>query len=146
MSANCKHTELKLVHENIANFLGGGDSVVIRCASCDLAISVFPKSVFPNAGVQIFHTAYLSSNLGKGCDRCDYSLGFDKDISDGINHYLTKHGYKLLHVGQEWSRDDDGKTIHHTVAVLGCPVPLTDMPLKPLPKIDIRTTGVDDRH
>jgi hypothetical protein len=40
------------------------------------------------------------------------------DIGKEIQHYL-EHGYKLLHVGQETSYDDDGKPWHSTVAVVG---------------------------
>lgn len=70
--------------------------------------------------LEIKHTVYLSSNIGKRCEHCDYSIGApDKDVPDGINHYIDHHGYKLLHVGQEYSEDNEGKTIHHTVAIVG---------------------------
>jgi len=39
-------------------------------------------------------------------------------IDGAINHML-EHGWRLLHVGSEWSEDREGKTIHHTVAILG---------------------------
>jgi hypothetical protein len=32
---------------------------------------------------------------------------------------MDKHGYKLLHVGGENDQDNEGKSIQHTVAVLG---------------------------
>jgi len=69
----------------------------------------------------ISHTVYLSSNIGKNCEHCDYWIGPPKnnDFSSGINHYLSKHDYKLLHVGQEASEDRDGRTIHFTVAIVG---------------------------
>jgi hypothetical protein len=93
---------------------------------------------------RIFRTVYLSSNIVKSCDHCGYSPGFDKDISDGINHYISEHKYELLHVGQEWSEDRNGATIHHTVAILGCTVPESKMPLKPIPKV-IVVTGNNKR-
>ena len=68
----------------------------------------------------ISHTVYLSSNIGKQCEHCNYSVGAPiRDVPDDINHYLDNHGYKLLHVGQEYSEDNEGKTIHFTVAVVG---------------------------
>jgi len=42
----------------------------------------------------------------------------DGRIDERINH-LLKHGYKLLHVGQETTTDPDGKPWHTTVAILG---------------------------
>jgi len=73
-----------------------------------------------NSFIGIKHTVYISSNIGKRCEHCNYHIGApDKDVVDGINHYIDNHGYKLLHVGQEWSEDNQGKTIHHTVAIVG---------------------------
>ena len=42
-------------------------------------------------------------------------------IDGAINHVLA-HGWRLLHVGAEWGEDSDGKSISHTVAILGKPV------------------------
>jgi hypothetical protein len=68
----------------------------------------------------ISHTVYLSSNIGKACEHCGEYIGApSNDVAHGINHYISKHGYRLLHVGQEWSEDNQGKTIHHTVAIVG---------------------------
>jgi hypothetical protein len=44
-------------------------------------------------------------------------MGKEIDVAHSINHYL-KHGYKLLHIGQETSKEDDGLW-QSTVAVLG---------------------------
>jgi hypothetical protein len=47
----------------------------------------------------IENTVLLSSNLTAGCrEDCGQSLG--ENIDSQINHYL-KHGYHILHVGQE---------------------------------------------
>jgi len=62
--------------------------------------------------VQIF-----SSN-SKQCPDCNFVQTPHMDIDHVINHYLT-HGYKLLHVGQETTRDIDGKPREMTIAVLG---------------------------
>ena len=42
-------------------------------------------------------------------------------IHDAINHVLT-HGWQLLHVGAEFGQDEEGKSVSHTVAILGKPV------------------------
>ncbi len=51
------------------------------------------------------------------CREAIYMHGGDK-IDSAINHLLD-HGFSLLHVGSEWGEDRDGKTISHTVAILG---------------------------
>ena len=38
----------------------------------------------------------------------DGGPGFNSSLGKRIDHYL-KHGYKLLHVGQETNRDEEGK-------------------------------------
>ena len=42
-------------------------------------------------------------------------------IHDAINHVLA-HGWQLLHVGAEFGQDEEGKSVSHTVAILGKPV------------------------
>ena len=64
---------------------------------------------------QIIH---VSTNIGRGCPECGAPLGVD-NFESGVNHLIQQHGYKLLHVGAERDDDNEGKTIHHTVAVLG---------------------------
>lgn len=64
---------------------------------------------------QIVH---ISSNITRTCPVCrNRMLGADR-WEDSVNHVLG-HGWKLLHVGGERDEDSSGKTIHHTVAVLG---------------------------
>lgn len=72
------------------------------------------KSLY--AGVQ--KVARLSSNVGQKCNHCSERVGLEK-LAESINHYIQRHGYKLLHVGQETSHDADGHPWHSTVAVLG---------------------------
>lgn len=66
---------------------------------------------------------YLNSSAGRCCEHCDRGVGLlspeSKDIADAINHYIEAHGYKLLHVGTETSRDHEGVLCHSTVAILG---------------------------
>lgn len=61
---------------------------------------------------------YLNTDTDKACEACGYSFNGWYDLGNRIQHYL-EHGYKLLHIGSETSRDDEGKPWHSTVAVLG---------------------------
>lgn len=65
----------------------------------------------------IGHVVHISTNSSMPCEHCRErgSYGF----ADSVNHYLQQHGYRLLHVGTEWSADMDGKSCHHTIAVVG---------------------------
>ena len=63
------------------------------------------------------HTCFRSVT----CPDCEER--FHKEhIAAAINHVLTHVGWRLLHVGAEWGEDSDGKSISHTVAILGKPV------------------------
>jgi hypothetical protein len=48
----------------------------------------------------------------------DLSADLGGKIDKAINH-LLEHGWLLLHVGSEWARDENGRSISHTVAILG---------------------------
>ena len=52
------------------------------------------------------------------CPDCEERLSKER-IDGAINHVLTHVGWRLLHVGAEWGEDSDGKSISHTVAILG---------------------------
>jgi hypothetical protein len=69
----------------------------------------------------IRRTTEVSSNIGRGCEHCRYGIGAmgSEDITDGINHFIEAHGYRLLHVGTETSHGPNGEPWHNTVAVLG---------------------------
>ena len=62
----------------------------------------------------------VSSDVLKQCLICNGIKFSDPtpDVSEQINHYL-KHGYKLLHVGQQTTRNSEGKLWETTVAILG---------------------------
>lgn len=62
-------------------------------------------------------TVALSSHARRGCDHCEEVL--DDNVSASINHFIEFHGYRLLNVGTETSRDADGNVRHSTVAILG---------------------------
>src|SRR5262245_48768545 len=94
--------------------------------------------MMPNAK----RTTHVSTNIYRGCEHCGESVGAmgNGNIADSINHYIEKHGYYLLHVGTETSRDDEGNIWHHTVAVLGHDNPPAVMPP---PKVQVLTLPDD---
>ena len=69
----------------------------------------------------IRETFEIHTNISPAtCPACQEDLGggSGNKIDDAINHVL-RHGWRLLYVGAEWSEDQDGKSISHTVAILG---------------------------
>jgi hypothetical protein len=64
-------------------------------------------------------TTKVSSDSLRTCDVSGCSFRTTEDVSEGINHYITSHGYSLLHVGQETTTGYDGKPHQTTIAVLG---------------------------
>ena len=50
------------------------------------------------------------------CETCRY---LPKDLADAINHYLSHHGYKLLHIGSQSGTDSSGNIISDVIALLG---------------------------
>ena len=66
----------------------------------------------------IEHIVHISTNISTGCKLCSFSIRND-NFAENVNHFINQHGYKLLHIGAEADVNDEGKTIHHTVAVLG---------------------------
>jgi hypothetical protein len=69
------------------------------------------------------HIVHVSTGVGTYCEHCGEPVGCfegkDPGLAKSVNHYIEQHGYTLLHVGTETSRDDQGKPWHATVAVLG---------------------------
>lgn len=66
----------------------------------------------------ISHVVHISTNISKSCEHCKEFID-SEELGTSINHYIDKHGYKLLHVGTETIHDMDGKPWHTTVAVVG---------------------------
>jgi hypothetical protein len=60
----------------------------------------------------------VSSGVSQKCPACSEFLEGRPFWERSVNHVLG-HGWRLLHVGSEAEHDNDGKTIHFTVAVLG---------------------------
>jgi len=80
----------------------------------------------------------IRSDSYRPCPLCHEGMvgagaGDDEVLAVQVNHLLTHEQTRLLHVGQETSRDGDGNPYQTTVAVIGLPEP----PPEP-PKYDIR--------
>jgi hypothetical protein len=65
-------------------------------------------------------TVCVSTSQGGRCDHCERSVGcFDSEgLAGSINHYISEHGYELMHVGQQTDHDQQGNPWQSTVAVL----------------------------
>ena len=68
----------------------------------------------------ISKTFEIHTNIGPTiCPVCREHIDIHGDTIDrAINHVLD-HGWQLLHVGSERGSDEDGKSVSHTVAILG---------------------------
>lgn len=64
------------------------------------------------------HVVQISSDIGENCEHCQERIGLER-FAESVNHYLDKHGYKLLHVGTQTGLDADGKPWQSTIAVVG---------------------------
>jgi PP-loop superfamily ATP-utilizing enzyme len=51
--------------------------------------------------------------------RCNLCNELPTSFQDAINHYLSKHNYKLLNAGTESSQHSDGSLVHDTAVLLG---------------------------
>jgi len=65
----------------------------------------------------ISHIVHISTDEGIRCEHCDFRIGTN-NFAESVNHYINKHKYKLLHMGQETSQKD-GNPFQLTVATLG---------------------------
>lgn len=68
----------------------------------------------------INHIVCVSTNAQGNCEHCNEGgfLGLDH-LTKLVNHYITKHGYKILHAGTETDHGPDGNPWHSTVVILG---------------------------
>ena len=60
----------------------------------------------------------VSSSFWKCCKYCSALKMSEDSVEEQVNHYLS-HGLKLLHIGTESSRTDEGEVWQSTIAVLG---------------------------
>jgi hypothetical protein len=65
----------------------------------------------------IKHVVRIVSIGTTKCNQCNASFG-EGAFAAAMNHYIEKHGYKILHVGSE-TYQDFGETQHYSVAILG---------------------------
>lgn len=79
--------------------------------------------------LDIKYTHRLSSDESSGCPYCDTFIS-GHQMDKAINHLISEHEGRLLHIGSEYSgTDDHGHTVHFTVAMLGFSmVPLEKTP------------------
>ena len=64
----------------------------------------------------------VKSDVISQCPHCvsgAFTFVNPPDLAERVTHYLQKHGYRLLHVGQESDTDSDGNPYQRTIAVLG---------------------------
>jgi hypothetical protein len=62
----------------------------------------------------------IRSNVISACRLCKAGFSFtDSDVDERVTHYITQHGYKVLHIGQETTENLEGKLWECTVAILG---------------------------
>lgn len=75
------------------------DDVVLCCEHCDIDVSI--------------------KEIGDPEDE----LAHDQMMPHAINHYVEKHGYKLIHLGQETTHTPKGEIWHRSVAYVSHPRP-----------------------
>jgi hypothetical protein len=61
----------------------------------------------------------LSTELDNICKIADCGAAFERDVVAGANHYISEHGFRVLHVGEETRVDDENRIRHSTAIVLG---------------------------
>ncbi|HEY2881750.1 MAG TPA: hypothetical protein VGJ15_04940 [Pirellulales bacterium] len=62
----------------------------------------------------------VRSNIGDRCKVCDAPIGFSNNgFTDSINHYITEHDFRLLHIGTETEGGENNSLWQVTVAILG---------------------------
>lgn len=66
----------------------------------------------------IKHVVTISTDESLTCDECKSELERN-NVSGALNHYIEQHGYKILHIGQQTSKDNEGHIFHLTVALVG---------------------------
>ena len=51
--------------------------------------------------------------------QCQPCLYLPKNLADAINHYISNHGYRLLHIGSDSGTDSEGNIVSNIIALLG---------------------------
>lgn len=67
----------------------------------------------------INHTIQIDNDNYSFCNICNKSIS-GTNITDLINHVLSEHNYKILHIGSQTDRNTDNESLFHaTIAILG---------------------------
>ena len=51
--------------------------------------------------------------------QCQPCLYLPQNLADAINHHISHHGYRLLHVGSNAGLDKSGNMVSDIIALLG---------------------------
>lgn len=65
------------------------------------------------------HVVQIDTNRCPTCEYCGKPKVEHDDIAPLVNHYIEKHGYKILHIGQRAYTFEDNKQASHTIAIVG---------------------------
>lgn len=92
---------------------------------------------------------YINTNISaipNTCEHCGHEFTEYAGFAGQVNHYLEQHGYTLLHVGAESSRDyNTGQPYHSTVAVLQAPANYARLPKRPKARSIIVTVNPEGK-
>ena len=69
----------------------------------------------PSRYDNVHHVVHVGSDVAGTCLQCDEVL---RRFDQSVNHYISAHHYRLLHVGSE-AAERPGDVYATTVAVLG---------------------------
>ena len=109
-------------------YIFAGEHVLVSAGRAPLAAKMATK-VTGEAMNEVRQIKQLFSDIIEGCpvDGCKGPErdGFysDDHLTYDTNHLIAAHGWVVLHVGQETTRDGDGNPWHRTTIVLGEPAP-----------------------
>jgi hypothetical protein len=67
----------------------------------------------------IGRVVHISTSTVARCHFCEKVIGGSDNFESSTEHYMTQHGFRILHIGTETSRTPNGELWHSTVAVLG---------------------------
>jgi hypothetical protein len=73
--------------------------------------------IMPSRYDNISHVIHITCGVDAACEHCDAWPAHAR-FDGTVNHYITTHGYRLLHIGSESSARAD-QIGSSTVAVLG---------------------------
>ena len=66
----------------------------------------------------IKHVVRICTNEPSRCEHCDFQIR-SHSFAEAINHYISEHGYAVIHIGTESAMTNKDEPYHTTVAMLG---------------------------